>query len=99
LACPSYRAATVSLGCEGDSVANALGDILSGTIGHWIASHLRLWRSVALFVVTEAVFFFWIPDSTLLSIVMLIHPIEAIKTTWHCRRKRDPPYNGPEKAP
>jgi hypothetical protein len=75
-----YRAATVSLGYEGDSVAHSLGDMLSGAVGVAVAARLGLWRSVALFVATEVALLMWMRDCLLLNIVMLFHPVEAIKT-------------------
>jgi hypothetical protein len=74
-----YRAATASLGYRGDTVANSLGDILSCALGFLIARRLGLWRSAVLFVVTEVTLLFWIRDSLLLELLMLLHPIDAIK--------------------
>jgi len=75
-----YRAVTISLDYFGDSVANSLGDMLSCAVGFVIARKLKLWWSLAFFVVTELILLFWIHDSLLLNIVMLVYPIEAIKT-------------------
>ncbi len=58
-------------GYSGDSVANSLGDMLSGAAGSW--------RSVIVFAVTEVALLVWIRDSLLLNIVMLIHPVEAVR--------------------
>jgi hypothetical protein len=74
-----YRTATVSFGYPGDTVANSLGDILSSAVGFVLARRLGLWGSLALFVLIEAVLLVWIRDSLLLNVVMLIHPIDAIK--------------------
>jgi hypothetical protein len=74
-----YRAATAALGYEGDTVANSMGDVLSCGVGFLLALRLGLWRSVALFLVTEAVLLLWIRDDLLLNVVMLIHPVRAIK--------------------
>src|SRR5262249_22733169 len=74
-----YRAAAAALGYEGDTVANSLGDILSCGVGFLLALRLGLWRSVVLFLVTEAVLLLWIRDDLLLNVVMLIHPVKAIK--------------------
>jgi hypothetical protein len=75
-----YRAATISLDYFGDSVANSLGDVLSCTAGFLISRRIKLWWSLALFLATEIVLLFWIHDSLLLNIVMLVYPIEAVKT-------------------
>jgi len=74
-----YRAATASLGYQGDTVANSLGDILSCTVGLLLARRLGPWVSLVLFVTLEVVLILWIRDSLLLQLVMLICPIEAIK--------------------
>lgn len=75
-----YRTATLALNYFGDSVFNSVGDVLSSAVGFWIAYKLRFWRSLALFVLTEIVLLFWIRDSLLVNIILLIYPIEAIKT-------------------
>jgi hypothetical protein len=75
-----YRAATISLEYFGDSITNSVGDVLCCVTGFLIAHKLAFWRSLVLFVLTEIVLIFWIHDSLLINIIMLIHPIEAIKT-------------------
>jgi hypothetical protein len=74
-----YRQATAALGYDGDTVLNSLGDIFCCGIGFLIAVKLG-WRwSIALFVAVELLLTLWIRDSLLLEILMLIHPIDAIK--------------------
>ncbi len=75
-----YRTATLALNYFGDSVLNSLGDILSCAIGFVIARRLGFRRSFALFILIEIFLIFWIHDSLLINIIMLIHPVEAIKT-------------------
>ena len=74
-----YREATISLDYFGDSIINSISDILCCATGFVIAYKLRFWRSLALFVVTEIVLIFWIHDSLLINIIMLIYPIDALK--------------------
>lgn len=74
-----YRAATISLGYQGDTIVNSLGDILVCGIGYVLARRLGFRGSLALFVLVELVLLIWIRDSLLLNIVMLVHPIDAIK--------------------
>ena len=74
-----YREATISLDYFGDSIINSLADIVCCGLGFAIAYKLRFWKSMALFVATEAVLIFWIRDSLIINIIMLIYPIEAIK--------------------
>ena len=74
-----YRSATAALGYQGDTVVNSLGDILSCVVGFMIARRLGWRRSIFVFLATELVLTLWIRDSLLLEILMLIHPVNAIK--------------------
>ena len=74
-----YREATIGLGYEGDSIINSLGDILCCTLGFLLARYLGFWRSLALFAAIELVLLFTVRDNLTLNVLMLIHPIEAIK--------------------
>lgn len=74
-----YRAATISLDYFGDSIINSMADIACCATGFVIAYKLRFWKSLALFLATEAILIVTIRDSLLINIVMLIYPIEAIK--------------------
>jgi uncharacterized protein DUF2585 len=74
-----YRAVTIALGYEGDSVLNSSSDILMMSLGFLLASRARVWVSVALVVVLEVGCLIWVRDNLTLNIIMLIHPIGAIK--------------------
>lgn len=74
-----YREATISLDYFGDSIINSLADIFCCGLGFVIAYKLRFWRSLMLFLATEAILIFWIRDSLIINIIMLIYPIDAIK--------------------
>ncbi len=74
-----YRSMTIALGYEGDSVLNSASDVVAMSLGFLMASRLRLWLSVAAIVVIEVGCLLWIRDNLTLNIVMLVHPIEAIK--------------------
>lgn len=74
-----YRAATMALGYYGDSVLNSMGDIVACIVGFALASRLPTWVTVLIVVITEVTLTLWIRDSLLLNVVMLIHPIEAVK--------------------
>lgn len=74
-----YRETTLALGYNGDTIINSLTDILLCAVGFWLAQQLGFRRSAILFVATELVLIFWIRDSLLLNVLMLIYPIEAIK--------------------
>ena len=74
-----YREATFALGYEGDTILNSMGDVLSCVIGFWIAWRLGVRNSIILFVFLEILLLFWIKDNLTLNVIMLIHPIDAIK--------------------
>jgi Protein of unknown function (DUF2585) len=74
-----YRAATVSLGYYGDSVLNSVGDILAAALGCALAAWLPVRLLVAGIVLLEGILAVWIRDNLTLNILMLLHPIEAIR--------------------
>ena len=74
-----YRETTISLDYFGDSIINSLFDIVCCGLGFWISFRLRFVLAVSLFLFTELVLLFWIRDSLVLNIVMLIWPIDAVK--------------------
>jgi Protein of unknown function (DUF2585) len=74
-----FRAATAAVGYEGDTVANSLGDILCSAAGVVLARRLGPWWSAALVVATELVLLAWIRDGLLLNVVMMVHPVDAVR--------------------
>jgi hypothetical protein len=80
-----YRSETAALGYNGDTVVNSFGDILCCLIGFVVARRLGLRRSLIVFAVLELVLIFWIKDSLLLEIVMLVAPVDAIRAWQVCR--------------
>lgn len=74
-----YREETMSLDYLGDSIANSLGDILSCVIGFVLARRLGWLGSLALFAATELVLLWLIRDNLTLNVIMLVHPVQAIK--------------------
>ena len=74
-----YREATAALGYHGDSVVNSLGDMLCCGAGLLIARKLGWLRSLPIFIATEIVLLFWIRDSLIVEIIMLIYPFDSIK--------------------
>jgi Protein of unknown function (DUF2585) len=79
-----YRTETAALGYQGDTIVNSLGDLACALIGFVIARQLGVRRSLIVFAVIEAILIFWIHDSLLLQILMLIRPVEAIKLWQMC---------------
>ncbi|WRH62702.1 MAG: DUF2585 domain-containing protein [Fuscovulum sp.] len=74
-----YRSVTISLDYYGDSVINAVADILAMVVGFFLARVLPIWASVALIVVFEAATMWIIRDGLLLNILMLVSPLDAVK--------------------
>jgi hypothetical protein len=74
-----YREATISLDYFGDSIANSFFDIACCGLGFWIAYKVKFLWAALLFVFTELVLLFWIRDSLLMNILMLVWPLDAVK--------------------
>ena len=75
-----YREATIALGYTGDSVLNSLSDILMMTFGFLFAFRMRPRVTVAVIIAMEVGCVLWVRDNLTLNIIMLVHPMEAIKT-------------------
>jgi len=74
-----YRDVTISLDYYGDSVLNSVCDILAMVGGFVLASRMPVWVTVALVVALELFVLYFIRDNLTLNIIMLIHPLDAIK--------------------
>jgi hypothetical protein len=74
-----YREATIAQGYVGDSVLNSCCDVLMMAIGYWFARRVSVLASVAAVVVMEVFCLIWVRDNLTLNVIMLIHPIEALK--------------------
>lgn len=74
-----YRTATISLDYYGDSIVNSLADNLAMMVGFALAARLPVAMSAGLFVGLELGMAWAIHDNLSLNILMLIHPIEAVK--------------------
>lgn len=80
-----YREETAALGYTGDTVVNSIGDLFCAIAGVLIAVRLGWRRSLIAFLLVEVVLFFWIHDSLLLQILMLIYPVNALKLWQMCQ--------------
>ncbi len=74
-----YRSVTIALGYEGDSIVNSLSDVLMMSLGFWAALRWRVRWSVLAVVAMELGMLLWVRDNLTLNIIMLIHPVAAIK--------------------
>jgi len=74
-----YREVTMALGYMGDSILNSVSDIGMAAFGFWLASRWRVGVSVALILLMEVGCLLWVRDNLTLNILMLVHPIDAIK--------------------
>jgi hypothetical protein len=74
-----YRTATFSYDYYGDSVINSMSDIAAMAVGFALARRLPVAAIVVLGLASEAVMAYAIRDNLILNIIMLIHPVDAIK--------------------
>ena len=74
-----YRETTAALGYNGDTVVNSLGDVLACACGFLLARRLGALKTLLVFALTEVVLLFWIRDSLLLNIILLVYPSEKLR--------------------
>lgn len=79
-----YRTETAALGYTGDTIVNSLGDLTCAMAGFLLARKLGLRWSLIVFLLIELVLTLAIHDSLLLQILMLVHPMQAIKLWQTC---------------
>jgi hypothetical protein len=75
-----YRSETVSIGYTGDTILNSFGDIAACALGAVVARKLGVAKTVVLAAGIEIALLLTIRDSLLLNIIMLIYPLDALRT-------------------
>jgi len=75
-----YREVTMAFGYSGDSILNSLCDIGWMTIGFFAASRLPVKVTIATAIAFELFTLAMIRDNLTLNVLMLVWPVEAIKT-------------------
>lgn len=75
-----YREATMALGYSGDSVLNSVADVGWMVLGFAIARRIPVWATIGLALVFELLTLYVIRDNLTLNVVMLVWPLDAIRT-------------------
>jgi hypothetical protein len=83
-----YRQDTAALDYTGDSIINAVGDVLATVIGFAVASQFSWKVSLAVFIALELALLYLIRDNLTLNVFMLLCPLEPLQE-WQLIQIRD----------
>jgi len=74
-----YRTVTMSLDYLGDSVVNAVADVVCCAVGFWASRGMGARASMLLLVAIEVGLLLTTRDNLTLNVLMLLSPIESVK--------------------
>lgn len=74
-----YRQVTASLDYTGDSMINALGDVLMAALGFAFAWKVSWKVAIAVFIAIELGLLIFVRDNLTLNVLMLFFPLDAVK--------------------
>ncbi|MBB4954884.1 hypothetical protein H4S14_002777 [Agrobacterium vitis] len=74
-----YRAATMAVGYEGDSILNSAMDTVFMMVGFLFAARAPIWLTIVIAVLFEVFTGYLIRDNLTLNVLMLVWPVDAIK--------------------
>ena len=75
-----YRMVTASADYVGDAVVNSFMDIVACGLGFFFARAVGFGISLAVFIAIEVLMIFWIKDNLLLNILMIVYPLDGVKS-------------------
>lgn len=75
-----YRTATMAIGYTGDSILNSGMDMVAMIAGFFFAARVPVWLIVVIALGFEVLTAIIIRDNLTLNVLMLVWPIEAVKT-------------------